>query len=589
MHRSRLRVIGLLGLLLSVLPNTAHAQLCSPEARPLIVTVNGVVRLQMTSKKAIRAIFAPKEGIVQIRESDRKDPTTVLIVGVLPGITRLELEDTDGNKETREVHVQADVEYLASQLRRAIPLGNINPIPNGQTSVILAGFVNRPEDIQLAQAIATSVGFAPINGLRVTGVQQVQLDVVMARVRRSKGRNLGFNFIQRSPNELTGSAVGSLINVNLMNNTIQTTFTPAVNLFTQVLFPKSGFQGFLEALETENLAKILAQPRLVVMSGHPASFLDGGEQAVPVPAGLGQVGVQFEEFGTRLNFLPIVLGNGRIHLEVEPEVSTLDPSAGVAIAGANVAGRATQRLHTTVELESGQTFVIGGLIQKVSTANGNFIPVLGRLPFVGVLFRTVTSVEDDAELLVLVTPHLVDAQSCDQVVKVVPGQESRTPDDFELFLEGILEAPRGPREVFQRKRYVPAHHNGPTANLFPCAPGYGAAGPGQAHGGHPVANPGLLPELGSPAPMPPANGPLAMPPAVPNGVGLGKAPGDKLSPDAPPPPPLGPPAGTSVGVPPLPSGVPPVPGDRGRPTSPVSAPTPGEKTMDLPGAPGTRP
>ena len=166
-------------------------------------------------------------------------------------------------------------------------------------------------------------------------------------------------------------------------------------------------------------------------SGQPASFLAGGEQAVPVPAGLGQVGVQFEEFGTRLNFLPIVLGNGRIHLEVEPEVSALDAGSGVTIAGATVPGRITQRVHTTVEMETGQTFVIGGLIQK--TLDGAPRPRCrswARCRSSGAFFSTKTYTEAETELVVMVTPHLVDAQSACQVPKVLPGQESRTPGRF---------------------------------------------------------------------------------------------------------------------------------------------------------------
>jgi pilus assembly protein CpaC len=256
------------------------------------------------------------------------------------------------------------------------------------------------------------------------------------------------------------------------------------NLFGGIISNNAGFLAFLQALETEGVAKLLAQPRLVTLSGNPASFLDGGEQAVPVPAGLGQVGVQFEEFGTRLNFLPIVLGNGRIHLEVEPEVSTLDANAGVAIAGATVAGRATQRIHTTVEMETGQTFVIGGLIQKATNATANKVPVLGQIPFLGAAFSAKSHTDDESELVVLVTPHLVDAQSACQVVKVLPGQESRSPDDCELFLEGLLEAPRGPRSMFVNGRYVPAHQTGPTADLFPCA--------GKADGIHQVPHSSLL-------------------------------------------------------------------------------------------------
>jgi len=205
------------------------------------------------------------------------------------------------------------------------------------------------------------------------------------------------------------------------------------------------------------------------MSGRQASFLDGGEQAIPVPAGLGQVGIQFEEFGTRLNFIPIVLGNGRIHLEVEPEVSVLNPDSGTTISGATVPGRTTQRVRTTVEIESGQTLVIGGLIQHRLLGTTTKTPVLGELPIVGAFFSFKRFTETESELLVVVTPHLVDPIDCAQYPCVLPGQETRTPDDYELFLEGILEAPRGPRPVCRDKTYVAAYKNGPTAELFPCA------------------------------------------------------------------------------------------------------------------------
>jgi pilus assembly protein CpaC len=471
---------GLIALLAAVLAPAARAQLCTPEPRPLVVLLNGTARLQLASKKPIRTVTNPKEGILTIRTVER-DPTTIVLIGTAPGITCLELEDADGGREHREVLVQADVEYLNRQLRCAVPLSQIKVIPNGTNTVILNGFVHRAEDIQVAQAVAQSVGWSVINGLRLNGVQQVQLDVVIALVRRSKGRDFGFNFLQNSRHQISGSTVGNLIpplgaigagSGQLgPTNFGQTLSAPPgqSNLFLGIIGNHAGFLAFLQALETEGLAKLMAQPRLVTLSGNPASFLVGGEQAVPVPAGLGQVGVQFEEFGTRLNFLPIVLGNGRIHLEVEPEVSVLDPTAGVAIAGATVAGRATQRVHTTVELETAQTFVIGGLIQKTATGSANKVPVIGQLPFVGALFSTKSYTEDESELVVMVTPHLVDAQTACQIPKVLPGEESRRPDDFELFLEGILEAPRGPRAVFQGNHYVPAWQNDPTAKLFPCA------------------------------------------------------------------------------------------------------------------------
>src|SRR5204862_7315489 len=113
---------------------------------------------------------------------------------------------------------------------------------------------------------------------------------------------------------------------------------------------------------------------------------------------------------------------------------------------------------------------IGGLIQNLVQADTTMVPVLGEIPFLGTLFSIKSFQEREQELVILVTPHLVDPQSCDQLVKLLPGQETRSPDDFELFLEQILEAPRGPREIFPGHRYVPAHRTDPTAKVFPCFP-----------------------------------------------------------------------------------------------------------------------
>jgi pilus assembly protein CpaC len=296
------------------------------------------------------------------------------------------------------------------------------------------------------------------------------------------------------------------------------------NILTGVLHNGWGFLSFLEALRQENLLKLLAEPRLVTLSGRPASFLVGGEQAIPVPAGLGQIGVQFEEFGTRLNFIPIVLGNGRIHLEVEPEVSNLNPAAGVSINGTTVPGRSTNRVNTTVELESGQTFVIGGLIQRQVQASTLKVPILGDVPFLNPFFSSKSYQETEEEVLVIVTPWLVDPESCDQRPKVLPGEETRRPDDFELFLEGIIEAPRGPRQVCQEHHYVAAYKNGPSANTFPCA-GKGVNGAGGCGTGGCGMNGSALPPGGaiygqtspSPAMVPP--GSLMSAPGLMPGVG----------------------------------------------------------------------
>jgi pilus assembly protein CpaC len=170
-----------------------------------------------------------------------------------------------------------------------------------------------------------------------------------------------------------------------------------------------------------------------------------------------------------------VLGNGKIYLEIDAHLEDLSASA-VNIGGALVANRISHSVTTTVELESGQTFVIGGIVTHHVTGTDDKVPVLGDVPFFGVFFSSKSFTESEEEVIILVTPHLVDAQDCAQAPKILPGQETRRPDDFELFLEGILEAPRGQREVFEDKHYVPAYKNGPSADQFPCGVNSGLLG-----------------------------------------------------------------------------------------------------------------
>jgi pilus assembly protein CpaC len=490
-------VVLALGLLLTLLPTAARAQ---PAPSPgVIVQVNGTEIRQMDSKKRIKNIQVSNPLVIQVTAVK---PDTYAIVGLAPGISTVTLTDEDNKVERLDVVVVAyDIEQLRTVLRRAVPSASVVPLPAGNNAVILSGTIDRAEDVpavlQAAQSVVGPVQI--INTLRVGGVQQVQICVTVARVNRTKLRQFGFNFLFNGPNLISGSTVGNLIppltTIGIPSATLQPSFAGqilnsppgATNLFTGIITRKGGFLGFLQALETQGLAKIMAEPRLVSLSGRQASFLDGGEQAVPVPAGLGQIGVQFEEFGTRLNFIPIVLGNGKIHLEVEPEVSQLDAAAGTSIGGTIVPGRVTQRVRTTVEIEDGQTLVIGGLLQHQVNASLIRVPYIGALPFVGALFSTKSFQEVDTELVIIITPHLIDPMDCSQTPKLLPGQETRSADDFELFLEGLLEAPRGSREVFPGRHYLPAYKNGPSSAVFPCGGPGGPHGVGCVGGGAPAA------------------------------------------------------------------------------------------------------
>jgi pilus assembly protein CpaC len=436
----------------------------------------------MTTKKRISRVLNPRENVLRVQPV-ANEPTSVLITGLDAGTSRITLIDEDNGQETVEVIVQFDVEYLRTLLARAVPTACILPIPGANNTIILTGTVAHAEDVDIVIRAAGSIVGGPeriINALRVGGVQQVQVDVVVVRVLRSELRRMSFDFLEVGQHHILASTVGGALTIPstgiagtlpgapVITNTIGTPNGVPANLFLGVFNPEQAFFGLLQALKDESVLKVKAEPRLVSLSGRPSSFLDGGEQAVPVPAGLGQVGIQFEEFGTRLNCLPIVLGNGRIHLEVEPEVSDLNPAFGTTINGTTVPGRSTQRVHTTVELEDGQTYVIGGLIQHEVTGLTSKVPIVGEIPYLGAAFSRKSFNEVEFELIILVTPHLVDAMACNQVPKVLPGQETRSPDDFELFLEGILEAPHGSRDVWPNGRYEPAFKHDPTSEVFPC-------------------------------------------------------------------------------------------------------------------------
>jgi pilus assembly protein CpaC len=460
-------------------------------ANKVVIPIQGTQKLQEYTKRNLVKAESPRASVVKISPIEG-DASTVLLTGLEAGTTQITLTDVDGKVEVVDIVVQFDVQYLKTLIQQAVPTANITPVPGGNNTIILTGSVARAEDIQAILATTASVAGGVdhvINALRVGGVMQVQLDVKIATVSRDALRRMSFDFFEDGQHHTFASTVGqgfllpstaisgAFPGFPTITNSVGSPNGAPANLFLGLFNNKQDFFGLLQALRNESLIKVLAEPTLITLSGKSASFISGGEQAIPVPAGLGQVGVQFEEFGTRLNFLPIMLGDGKIWLEVEPEISDLNPAFGTVINGTSVPGRSTQRVHTTVMLEPGQTFVLGGLVERRVTASSVKVPVIGDLPFIGAAFSAKSFDETETELLITVTPYLIDGQSCDQAPKVFPGQETRSPDDFELFLEGILEAPRGPRQVFPDGHYKPAFMNGPSASTYPCAPN-GAGGTG---------------------------------------------------------------------------------------------------------------
>ncbi len=424
--------------------------------------------LQPSPGVAITDVELSRSRIVEVLQIDPMRPDQVRVRAVNIGEVTVTLTNQRGGVFRVPMRVEPDLGYIRREVARRFPRATVTIDPAAAGSVILTGTVDAAEDLEPISAFIQ--GFIPgriINNLSVRGPMQVQLEVCVALVNRSELRQFGFNFFFANEDTAILSTVGGLIStpaVNIGGNAGggAVTFTRdlaggSANLVFSLFDEDRLFEGFLQALRNEGLTKILANPTLTTLSGRPASFLVGGEQPIPVPSGVGgsAVGIEYREFGTRLTFLPVVLGEGRIRLEVEPEVSQI--AQQIQIQNIPVPIFQTNRVHTTVEIENGQTLAIGGLLQNTVIATTTKVPVLGDLPFLGAGFRRVSYNESEQELLIIVTPRLVDALDCRQMTSKLPGQETRTPTDFELFLEGILEAPRGHRPIIQNWKYKAAH------------------------------------------------------------------------------------------------------------------------------------
>lgn len=292
-----------------------------------------------------------------------------------------------------------------------------------------------------------------INLIRVPGSKQVMLKVKVAELNRTAFRQIGADFL--FVNQKNGVAAGSLIgnsstavDAKFASRTLAGMVESMLSSSTTVfgIFEKGDFAFFLSALRRNNMLRILAEPNLVALNGHAATFLAGGEFPVPVAqsgAGVGAaptITVQFKEFGVKLGFVPTILDGDVIRLAVDPEVSTIDFAIGsVLVAGGTVTpGLNTRKAHTVVEMHEGQTLAMAGLLQLTMDGRTDRIPGLGDLPFIGPFFSNTTGQRIEKELIVMVTPYLVEPMNPDQVPPA-PGDEVKTPTDLEFYLLNRIE------------------------------------------------------------------------------------------------------------------------------------------------------
>jgi pilus assembly protein CpaC len=403
-------------LTLSAVAFGAMAQAPTPAAsnasRDLTVTVGKSV---LVDSPATIERVAVANGT--LAEAVAITPREVLINGKAPGETTMIVWQQGGNRLFFDLAVQAnDTRVTAVRREMAREMGNDSVSMDLQgESVFLRGTVPDLTTADRAMMIASTLG-KPINLLRVNVPKtdaQILLRVRFADVDRSAVQQLGLNFFstgaantpgsvttgQFTPPTVTAGAAGSPSTFNL---------TQALNLF--FFRPDLNLGATIAALASKNLLMILAEPNVLAINGHTASFLAGGEFPFPTLQGgasVGAVTIQFREFGVRINFTPTVTPRGTIRLNVQPEVSSLDFANGLVFQGFTVPALSTRRVQTEIELEEGQSFAIGGLLDNRDTETFNKIPGLGDIPFFGKLFQSRQLTRSNTELLVIVTPELV--------------------------------------------------------------------------------------------------------------------------------------------------------------------------------------
>jgi pilus assembly protein CpaC len=271
-------------------------------------------------------------------------------------------------------------------------------------------------------------------------VQQVLLKVKIMEVSRTKLRQLGVDWawFGGGNGSFGVSRVGGLIST--FDSAAKTVTTSADTTATfGVIGDNGAFFGALDALQNRQCAKILADPNIVAVSGRPAQFMVGGEVPILVPQSLGTSSIEYKPFGTQVDFLPIVLGNGNIRLEVRPKISFLDPANGIVLNGINVPGFNTRQVDTAVEMKAGQTFALAGLVQERTDTLNRGLPYLSDVPILGVPFRRTRDETNEIELLIVITPEFVDPIDACEAPCGGPGYTSVVPTTKQMFCGGRVE------------------------------------------------------------------------------------------------------------------------------------------------------
>jgi pilus assembly protein CpaC len=413
-------------------------------------------------------------GDPEVADVNPMTDRSLSILGKKNGTTRVSAY-AEGKKliGVFDVEVVFDTSQLQTEIRRRFPHAGLKvSAVNGR--IMLSGTSPDGPTVDKAVLIAKQFGPDVINSINVLQPQQVMLEVRFVEATRQAGRDLGVQwnvFGQRNLANIGNRAPSGQLPITNSNPDGTSRFSqPGVQegganvgqnalgispvVVAGVLSGTSPFgvivskmlaagmetDVIINALEQKGVARSLAEPNLVALSGDTASFLAGGEYPIPVPGTFGTITVDYKRYGVGLAFTPTVLSDGLINMKIEPEVSQLDFSHMVTIGGLSIPPLIVRRASTTVELRDGQSFVIGGLLQSVNQNAISQMPWLGDMPVLGALFRSSSYQKQETDLAIIVTPRLVRPARPGDVIKT-PLDSSLPVNDVDLFLMGKTELP----------------------------------------------------------------------------------------------------------------------------------------------------
>lgn len=390
---------------------------------PLRVMVGKSILINTTER--IRRVSVTDPGVA---DPQVISPTQILVHGKSAGEVSLLIWDELERSRSFDLRVDVDVSGAAEEERRVFPEEQISVTPS-RSAIVLSGHVSTEDVAKRAEMIAGAYSKNVVNVLTFgpVGAQEVLLQVKFAEVDRSATMQLGVNYFTPGTGHTTGTLGTGQFGGQSISTSSATTTTagsttttgvsataPTINISNPLnlfLFRSDiDFGVVIQALQQKNLLQILAEPNLIAVNGKEASFLAGGQFPFPIVqpgAGFTAVTISFKDFGVKLQFTPVIMPNGNIHLKVAPEVSTLDFTNALTISGFTVPALSTRRAETEFELQDGQSFVIAGLLDNRVTDIYNKIPGLGDIPILGNLFKSKNQQKSNSELMVLCTVHRI--------------------------------------------------------------------------------------------------------------------------------------------------------------------------------------